>query len=82
MNDNQWIQVNPVVFNGRGYSPKEDHVFVIMPFAPRWSGKVWRTVKETMTDLNFKVTRADEQYGHQILEGENWGTCPRRFPGP
>ena len=75
MTDDRTVLVNPVIFQGRGFAPREDRVFVIMPFGPRWSGEVWATIKSTMTALGFRCTRADEQYGHQILEDIWRGIC-------
>jgi hypothetical protein len=75
MNDDRWIAVNPVIFQRRGYVPKQDHVFIIMPFGPRWSRIVWETIRSTIIDLQFKCIRADEQYGHQILEDLWQGIC-------
>jgi hypothetical protein len=75
MNDDRWILVNPVIFQGRGYSPREDQVFVIMPFSPKWSKIVWETIKSTITGLQFRCLRSDEQYGQQILEDIWSGIC-------
>lgn len=68
MKDNRWILVNPIIFQGRGFLPKEDCAFVIMPFVPKWSGIVYETIKTTLKELKFKCKRADEQYGHLVLE--------------
>lgn len=73
--DNRAINVNPLIFQGRGFAAKEDHAFIIMPFGPRWSSLVWATIKDTMKTHGFKCTRADEQYGHQILEDIWCGIC-------
>ncbi len=75
MNDDRWILVNPVVFQGRGFIPKDENIFVVMPFTPKWSTVVWQTIRRRMEKLGFKTTRADEQYGEQVLEDIWRGLC-------
>jgi hypothetical protein len=75
MDNSRWITVNPVIFQGRGYSPKKDTIFVIMPFRPRWSKDVWKTIKDAISSSKIKCIRADEQRGMQILEDIWQGLC-------
>lgn len=75
MVDDRWLFVNPVVFQGRGFMPKPDHAFVIMPFTPKWSACVFQTIKDVLAESGMKCIRADEQYGHQILEDVWKGIC-------
>ncbi len=75
MSVNPWELVNPVVFTGRGFTPKEDCAFVLMPFRPNWSELVWQTIKETLKNMGIEAVRADEQYGHQVVEDIWKGIC-------
>jgi nucleoside 2-deoxyribosyltransferase len=75
MANDRWLLVNPVVFQGRGFTLKPDHAFVIMPFTPKWSACVFQIIKRVMTESGIKCVRADEQYGHQILEDVWKGIC-------
>lgn len=75
MSADRWIPVNPIVFQGRGLLAKSDRAFVIMPFTPRWSKCVFDTVKKALGEAGITCVRADEQYGHQILEDIWTGLC-------
>ncbi len=75
MDSDRWLKVDPVVFQGRGYTPKKNSIFVIMPFSPKWSSKVWRVIKEETNRLGYNTIRSDEQYGHQVLEDIWKGIC-------
>ena len=75
MSADRWMRVNPVVFQARGIPAKSDRAFVIMPFTPRWSKCVFRTVKKALEEAGITCTRADEQYGHQILQDIWTGLC-------
>jgi hypothetical protein len=75
MVNDRWLHVNPVVFQGRGFTPRRDHAFVIMPFTLKWSACVFQTIKKVLTESGMKCVRADEQYGHQILEDVWKGIC-------
>lgn len=75
MSGDRWIQVNPVIFQGRNFAPQENQAFVIMPFGPRWSKVVWETVRSALKETGFSCIRADEQYGHQVLEDIWRGIC-------
>jgi len=75
MSQDRWLSINPAIFQGRGYSPRTNQAFVIMPFGPKWSRIVWKTVREALKDCGFDCIRADEQYGQQVLEDIWRGIC-------
>lgn len=40
-----------------------------MPFQEAWSDRIWqRVVLPTLKDLNVKGVRADDLYGHDVME--------------
>ncbi len=61
------ITVNPV-FRARSFDPKTNYCFILMPFGKKWSNRVLKKLKEIMNEYNYKVKRADDLYGHNILE--------------
>ncbi len=61
------IIVNPV-FNGRNFSMKDKHCFILMPFTESWSDRVWKQLGLILEREGFSFSRADSLYGHNILE--------------
>lgn len=61
------IIVNPV-FNGRNFSMKDKHCFILMPFTESWSDRVWKQIGLILEQEGFTFSRADSLYGHNILE--------------
>lgn len=61
------IIVNPV-FNGRNFSMKDKHCFILMPFTESWSDRVWKQLGLILERGGFSFSRADSLYGHNILE--------------
>lgn len=61
------IIVNPV-FNGRNFSMKDKHCFILMPFTESWSNRVWKQLGLILEREGFSFSRADSLYGHNILE--------------
>ena len=45
-----------------------NEAFVLMPFTLGWSNRVWQRIKEISHEQNFGCKRADDIYGHNILE--------------
>ena len=61
------IIVNPV-FNGRNFSMKDKHCFILMPFTESWSDRVWKQLGLILEREGFSFSRADSLYGHNILK--------------
>ena len=63
------IVVNPNVFRGRNFIINEKLIFLLMPFTEEWSDRIWkRILKPICNNSGFEVIRADDLYGHAIME--------------
>lgn len=55
-------------FTTRSFKHRPKSCFILMPFAKKWSDRVFQQIKEILTGLGYQVYRADDLYGHDILE--------------
>ena len=59
--------VNPL-FKSRD-TKSQDKIFVLMPFTQEWSDRIWKKIiKPTIEELGIPVNRADDLYGHDLME--------------
>lgn len=65
--DHNEMIVTPV-FNERTFSYKDNHCFILMPFTESWSDRVWKHIGSILEKEGFSYTRADNLFGHNILE--------------
>jgi len=63
----QLIQVDPI-FQSRTFNDKDKSIFVLMPFGEKWSNRLWILLQEIADDNHFECKRADNLYGHDVLE--------------
>lgn len=60
--------INPH-FKGRDTKIEDNKVFVLMPFNEEWSKRIWEMIlKPTIIKANFNPVRADDLFGHEIME--------------
>jgi CheY-like chemotaxis protein len=68
--NNKWsfpILVYPI-FTSRRFNRIEKNCFIIMPFNTSWSDRVHKKIGSILRKLKYKDRRADNIYGHNILE--------------
>lgn len=65
--DHNEMIVTPI-FNERTFSYKDNHCFILMPFTESWSDRVWKHIGGILEKEDFSYTRADNLFGHNILE--------------
>lgn len=64
--------VDPV-FGERNVKVQDDLVFVLMPFTEDWSERIWsRVLRPTIETLGLRAQRADDLFGHDVME-DIWG---------
>jgi hypothetical protein len=56
------------IFHGRGFEADERRSFVLMPFAEKWSDRIWRLIRGECSLAGFTAIRADDLVGVDILE--------------
>jgi hypothetical protein len=57
------------VFHGRETRIDVGTCAILMPFTQPWSQRIWSGVlKPALVDLGFKALRADDLYGHDVME--------------
>lgn len=61
------ILANPI-FSGRGFPLELDSIFVLMPFKEPWSDRIWGLVQDVCRKQGFQAKRADDLFGHDIME--------------
>ena len=61
------MKINPV-FRGRNFSIKTKTVFILMPFTLSWSDRVWNHLNKICLNNGFTAFRANNLYGHDVLE--------------
>jgi hypothetical protein len=59
--------VSPL-FTERNFDKKTNKCFVLMPFTEAWSDRVWGKIKEILVNEDLVCERADNLFGHDILE--------------
>ncbi len=62
-------------FSGRHKKVINNSIFTIMPFSESWSNDTYEVVKETCEKKGYVVSRADNLYGHDVLEDIWRGIC-------
>jgi hypothetical protein len=65
--DKRGIVAYPI-FQGRNYPLKQDLAFTLMPFREPWSDRIWKIIQGECAKKSFQVVRADDLYGHDIME--------------
>lgn len=66
------VIVDPV-FGERNVKVQDDLVFVLMPFTEDWSERIWsRVLRPTIETLGLRAQRADDLFGHDVME-DIWG---------
>jgi len=61
------IQVDPI-FQSRTFNYKDKSIFVLMPFVEKWSNRLWSLLQEIADHNHYECKRADNLYGHDVLE--------------
>ena len=62
------MQVFPV-FQARQFKPTDNNsVFLLMPFGEVWSVRLWDQIRAISKSVGYSCRRADELFGHDILE--------------
>jgi hypothetical protein len=61
------ILVNPI-FSARGFPLEQESAFVLMPFSEPWSDRIWTLVQDICRKQGLRAKRADDLYGHDIME--------------
>jgi hypothetical protein len=60
--------VDPL-FKGRDTRVEMEKVFILMPFTLEWSNRIWqKIIKPTIDEMELNAFRADDLYGHDIME--------------
>ncbi|WP_372365575.1 hypothetical protein [Candidatus Uabimicrobium sp. HlEnr_7] len=68
------------IFHSREYIVEPNKVFTLMPFTESWSTTVWQDyIRPTIEKCELKAVRADDLYGHDIMEDIWKGICSSRF---
>lgn len=62
------MQVFPVFQSRQFESHEKPNVFLLMPFGEAWSVRLWDQVRSISVATGFSCRRADELFGHDILE--------------
>ena len=52
----------------REFKVRRNYCFVLMPFSELWSDTIWQSIKKITGDEGFEVKRADDLYGHDVLD--------------
>jgi len=60
--------VTTPIFKNRTFKTENNYVFVLMPFIEVWSDLIWKTLENHIPKLGFKCKRADNLYGHNVIE--------------
>ena len=56
-------------FRSRRFNLSSNRCFVIMPFTPDWSARVYsRVIRPILEGCGLEVIRADDMFGHDIME--------------
>jgi hypothetical protein len=63
---NQQMAVNPI-FGKTDKKIIPKFCFVLMPFSEGWSDRIWRHLSEIVSSAGFNCKRADNLFGHNIL---------------
>ena len=61
-----------------GVGKKTDQAFILMPFSEKWSTRIWTKLKEIFQEFGLYPKRADEIYGHNILDDIKKGILESR----
>jgi hypothetical protein len=62
------VHVYPVPFlEDRAFPLRDDMCFVIMPFEPPWSTRIYKLIKGLVEEAGYTCKRADDLYGRVIL---------------
>ena len=68
------------IFRSREYIVDPQKVFTLMPFTEDWSDVVWQEhIRPTIEKCDMHAVRADDLYGHDIMEDIWTGICSSRF---
>jgi len=61
------LTINPI-FKNRQFKVDNKYIFVLMPFVEHWSSDVWSVIEYYLNSAKYKCKRADNLYGHNVIE--------------